>query len=181
MVITGEQMMLMKTMSGVWLAFVGCLTVFSASADEPAALAGTYKYVPEQSADIAKAIEKAVEKMNFIKRPIARGRLSKTNKAYEQIRIELSASEVAITYDTQKPIRLPIGGQTIKWTRDDGEVFAVSGKLENGKLTQTYKAEDGMRVNTFHADANGVLHLDVEVSSPQLPEPVKYALVYAAR
>jgi hypothetical protein len=154
------------------------LLAFGAWGDEAAGLSGKYKYAPEQSGDISQAIEQAIEKMNFIKRPIARGRLSRTNFAYQQVRIEIGASEAEVTYDTQAPIRMPLDGQAIKWKRADGETFDVSAKLEGARLVQTYKAEDGTRVNSFAKDAAGSLQLQVEVSSPQLPQPLKYTLMY---
>lgn len=160
------------------IVLVGCIAAFGAAADEPSGLSGTYKSVSDRGNDISQAIDAAVEKMNFIKRPIARGRLSRTNFAYKEIRIDLGATEAEITYDTQAPIRMPLSGEAIKWKRADGEVFDVSAKLQGGKLVQTYKAEDGMRVNTFSKDATGTLLLNVEVSSEQLPQPVKYTLEY---
>lgn len=167
-----------RTFSCTLLVYMGCMAALSVWADDPPALSGTYNFVPAQSSDVSQAIDKAVEKMNFIKRPIARGRLAKTNTPYQRIRIELGASEAEITYDARKPIRMPLNGQPIKWTRDDGEVFDVSAMIDGGKLLQTYKAEDGLRVNSFYRDSNGLLHLQVEVSSPQLPQPVRYDLVY---
>lgn len=167
-----------RTFLRALLVHLGCMAAFGAWADDPSALSGAYSFVPGQSNDVSQAIDQAVEKMNFIKRPIARNRLAKTNTPYQSIRIEISASEVEITYDARKPIRMPINGQPIKWTRDDGEVFDVSATFDGGKLLQTYKAEDGVRVNSFSRDAKGSLHLQVEVSSPQLPQPVKYELVY---
>jgi hypothetical protein len=160
------------------VVLVGCLATLGAWGNETAGLSGKYKYAPEQSGDISQAIEQAVEKMNFIKRPIARGRLSRTNFAYQQVRIDVGATEAEVTYDTQAPIRMPLDGSPIKWKRADGEVFDVSAKVEGGKLVQTYKAEDGTRVNSFFKDASGLVHLEVEVSSAQLPQPVKYSLVY---
>ena len=157
---------------------LGCLVAFGAWPAEPHAMSGTYKYVPGQSGDVSQAIDKAVEKMNFIKRPIARGRLTKTNVPYQRIRIDLNASEVDIAFDERKPIHLSVDGKPIKWTREDGETFDVSATLDGNKLTQTYKAKDGTRVNVFSLDPDGSLHLHVEVSSPQLPEKVEYALVY---
>jgi hypothetical protein len=160
------------------IVLVGCIAVLGAGADETSSLSGTYKAVSERSNDISQAIEKAVDKMSFIKRPIARGRLSRTNFAYQQIRIDLNANDVEVTYDTQAPIRMPLSGEPIKWKRADGEVFDVSARLQGDKLVQTYKAEDGTRVNSFSRDANGTLLLNVEVSSEQLPEPVRYTLEY---
>lgn len=163
---------------GLLLVCTACMVAHSALAADPAALSGTYKYAPEKSSDISQAIDVAVEKMNFIKRPIARSRLAKTNVPYQRIRIQIDAAEAEITYDDRKPIRVPLDGQPIKWTRDDGEVFDVSGKVDGGDLVQTYKAEDGVRVNSFRLDASRSLHLQVEVSSPQLPQAMRYELVY---
>jgi hypothetical protein len=73
---------------------------------------------------------------------------------------------------------VPLDGRPIKWTREDGEVFDVSAGIEGGGLVQTYQAEDGKRVNAFQVDPDGRLHLKVEVSSPQLPQPLRYELVY---
>ena len=160
------------------LVLLACMTALAAMANDPSGLSGTYGYVPDQSSDVPRAIEKAVEKMSFIKRPIARGRLAKTNTPYQRVRIEMGASEVEITFDDRKPILMPINGRPIKWTRDDGEVFDVSATLDGSKLVQTYKAEDGTRVNAFSKDSSGSLRLEVEVSSPQLPRPLKYVLVY---
>ena len=168
----------MRTSLRTQLVFVGCVLAFAAWASDVTGLQGTYKHAPDQSNDVSQAIDKAVEKMNFIKRPIARSRLAKTNTPYQRIHIELGVDEAAVTFDTRQPIRTPLDGRPIKWTRDDGEVFEISATLADGKLLQTFKAADGTRVNSFHKDASGALHLDVEVSSSQLPQPVKYELVY---
>jgi hypothetical protein len=160
------------------IVLMGCMAALGVQAADSPALQGTYKYAPEQSESISKAIDQAVEKMNFIKRPIARSRLTKTTTPYQQIRIDVAASEVEIAFDAQQPLRMPTNEQPIKWTRADGEVFDVSARAVGDKLLQTYKAADGMRVNSFYKDAAGSLHLAVEVSSPQLPQPVKYSLVY---
>lgn len=172
---------LLRVRSGcsfVSLLVASLLVATGAAAAEPAQLAGTYALVPEQSSDVSRAIGQAVEKMGFIKRPIARGRLSKTNVPYQRIRIEVTGTEIAIAFDGREPIRMPMNGQLIRWTREDGEIFDVSARFDGDKLIQTYKAEDGSRVNSYSKDASGALHLDVEVSSPQLPQPLKYQLVY---
>jgi hypothetical protein len=168
-----------------WLALacVACMAGHLASAAEagtPAAAAwsGTYEHVPEQSSDISQAIDAAVKNMSFIKRPIARARLAKTNVPYQRIRIQVAGADVEIAFDDRKPIRIPLDGRPIKWTREDGEVFDVSVQLDGDQLVQTYRAEDGMRVNTFQVDASGSLRLRVEVSSPQLPQPMRYELAY---
>lgn len=151
---------------------------FATWAQDPM-LNGTYVYVPEQSADIAATIEALVDKMNFIKRPFARNRLSKTNTAYQRIRITQPSAALEITFDDRKPIHLPANGTPIQWTREDGDRFEVAVERRDSNLVQTYRAADGTRVNTFRWDEDGkTLHLDVEVTSSQLPQPLKYSLVY---
>ena len=162
----------------VLLCIASIVTAPGTWAGEADGLAGTYAFVPERSGDVSRAIEQAVGKMGFVKRPIARGRLSKTNVPYQRVRIDITASEVAIGYDGREPIRMPRNGQAIQWKREDGESFDVSARFDGDKLLQTYQAEDGKRVNAFYKAADGTLHLDVEVSSPQLPQPLKYELVY---
>jgi hypothetical protein len=57
-------------------------------------------------------------------------------------------------------------------------VFDVSARLGAGALTQTFKSEEGERVNEFHLQPDGTLSLDVTVTSPKLPAPVKYTLQF---
>lgn len=157
--------------AGAWLA----PEVQAQTAD----LQGTFELAADQSADISTAIETAIAEMNFIKRPIARSRLKKTNTAYQRIHIVRSPDAVELTFDQRKPLRIPTNGTPVKWTREDGEVFDVSAQWHSAQLTQTYKAEDGMRTNTFRVGENGrTLYLDVAVSSEQLPQAVKYTLLY---
>lgn len=145
---------------------------------QAADLQGTYVLIAAQSADIEAAIETSIAQMNFIKRPIARGRLKKTNTAYQRIHIVQLPDAVEITFDQRKPLRMPTHGTAIEWTREDGEVFDVSAQWQGSQLTQTYAAEDGKRVNRFRPGENGTLHLEVEISSEQLPRAVKYTLAY---
>ena len=72
---------------------------------------------------------------------------------------------------------MPADGRTAKWTREDGEVFDVAARWTNDRLVQSFKAADGERTNTFTLGPDGrALDVQVEVKSPQLPEPVRYAL-----
>jgi hypothetical protein len=129
--------------------------------------------------DLPRIIEEATAKMNFLVRPIARGRLKKTNAAYQHITIASTPAEITIKYDDREPQHMPASGQPVSWKREDGEVFKLSARTEHGDLIQTYKAEDGERVNQFHLDpGSGVLSLLVTVTSHKLPSPVIYTLTY---
>jgi hypothetical protein len=78
-----------------------------------------------------------------------------------------------------KAIVVPASGAAVKWTREDGETFDVSGKVAGSTLTQTFVAEDGKRVNVYTLSPDGkTLTMNVTVTSPRLPKPLNYKLVY---
>ena len=165
------------------LAACACLLALApavdARADNPA-LPGIYVNDQQNGDGIGTAIEAAIAKMNFIKRPIARSRLKKTNAAHHRVTIGLSAQEISVAFDNNPPVRMPADGRTIKWMREDGEVFDVAARWTNERLVQSFKAADGERINTFALGPDGrALEVQVEVNSPQLPEPVRYALTFA--
>jgi hypothetical protein len=129
--------------------------------------------------DLAKVIATAIAPMNFIVRPIARARLAKTNEAYRTVRIQRESGTITITYDQRQPQLMPADGRAVDWTREDGEKFRISARMDQDDLVQTYQAEDGERTNVFHVDAtNRTLTLAVTVASPRLPGPLRYTLTY---
>lgn len=141
-------------------------------------LAGFYT-ASDQQATIDAAIDKAVAQMSFIKRPIARSRLKKTNPSYRTITITIAGEVLEIQFDDRKPIRMRDDGRPTEWTREDGEVFKVSAKQQERTLVQTFEAEDGERINTFSLGPAGrELSLQVTIKSPQLPTPVEYTLAF---
>lgn len=97
----------------------------AAHADNPA-LQGTSVNEQQSTATIETAIEVAVAKMNFIKRPIARSRLKKTNEAHRRVEIRIGQDEISIAFDGHKPVQMPASGSTIRWTREDGETMQVT-------------------------------------------------------
>ena len=121
---------------------------------------GVFENKNQSSDGIQAAIETAVAKMNFIKRPIARSRLKKTNEPHKKIVITQRADVISVAFDDRKPVQMPADGRPIKWTRDDGEVFDVSVAVTNEGLVQTFTAEDGQRVNTFSANDAGQMTME---------------------
>src|SRR5690349_1787385 len=96
------------------LAMIAAVAV-AAQADEPA-LQGTYVNEQQSAQTIEAAIETAVAKMNFIKRPIARSRLKKTNEPHRRVEIGIGGSEISVAFDGRKPVQMPADGSTIRWT-----------------------------------------------------------------
>jgi hypothetical protein len=149
----------------------------AAHAEEPA-LQGTFVNEHQDAKTIETAIETTVAKMNFIKRPIARSRLKKTNEAHRRVEIGIGGGEISVAFDGRKPVKMPADGSTIRWTRDDGETFQVNAAWEGERLVQTFKAEDGTRANAFSLGADGRLNMQVTLTSPQLDKPLVYTLTF---
>lgn len=134
-----------------------------------------------QAPDMAKAIEAATAGMNFLTRPIARGRLTKLNPVYQRVALTQGPSEVTVKFDDRAPIRMPADGRAVAWTREDGEVFQVSARLQGDVLVQHLQGADGARTNTFRLDAARQLSLSVEVKSAKLSGPLTYTLMFGPR
>lgn len=146
---------------------------------QQSSLDGTYHLVPAESDDIHQVIDRAVARMNFVTRPVARSRLRKTNPPYQTVHLSTSVSQVTIRIDAREPLTTPSNGTPIQWKQARGEVVDVSTEWENGILEQTFVAKDGQRVNHFSLSAGGeLLHLRVTITSPRLAEPLTYTLRY---
>ena len=142
-------------------------------------LAGTYQLDRQASDDIDQAIEKAIAKSNFIVRTIARGRLRETNPRVQHLIIGFPGARVSVANDGHPAMVVPLGGTSVKWTRDDGETFDVRATLQNGILTTSYVADDGTRTNTYTPTEDGkgmIMH--VTVFSSHLSQPLQYRLAF---
>src|SRR6266496_2652267 len=81
-------------------------------------LPGAYVIIDAASDDINKAIETTVAKVNFILRPVARGRLRSTNAQYRKIVISSTETEISFTFDQLQAIKSPLDGTFVNWTRE---------------------------------------------------------------
>jgi hypothetical protein len=161
-----------------WPLLLALIVATAAEADEPE-LQGTFLNEQQSAQTIETAIETSVAKMNFIKRPIARSRLKKTNEAHRRVEIRIGIGEISIAFDGRNPVQMPADGSTIHWTREDGETFEVNAVRDGNRLVQTFKAEDGTRANAFSIGADGQLSMQVTLTSPQLDQPLIYTLTFS--
>jgi hypothetical protein len=149
----------------------------AARAEEPAWV-GIYINDEQSDAGVQKAIEAAVADMNFITRAVARSRLKKTNTLAHRIAISREADTIIVRFDQRKPAEMPADGRVVKWSNEDGEQFDVFARAGDDRLVQTFKAEDGQRVNSFVPEDVQRLTLEVQVTSPRLPKPLTYTVRY---
>lgn len=149
-----------------------------AAAQNPA-LPGSYTLDAEASDPIRPAIEQAIARMNFITRPVARGRLTRTNEPYRVVTIQQSGEEISIITDDRAPIVVQPDGNPMQWQREDGEVLDLTTRWDGPRLEQTFAAEDGERRNVYSIAPDGnTLELHVTVTSPRLAAPLTYTLRY---
>lgn len=153
------------------------LTSVSGTPQTPG-LQGTYTLDAAASDDVDKAIEDAIKEEGLFK-GIARSRLRKINVSYKRISISYTEADVSIATEQNQPLRTPVNGAPVDWTREDGLKVKVSTVWESVKLKRTFKAEAGERINTYSISADGkTLTMQVSVTSAHLPQPLKYKLVY---
>lgn len=161
------------------LPLLAAFAIPAAANAQESSMRGTFTINRQQSDDINRAIEAAVSKMSFITRPIARGRLRRTNQMYQRVVVNFTPAQVSTTFDQRHAIESPANGQAVPWTREDGERFQLSTAWENGRLVQTFRAEDGSRTNTYSISPDGrTLTMHVTLRSPRLSAPVEYKLVF---
>ncbi len=148
---------------------------------------GTWTLNREQSDNINDKIDLAVEPMNFVVRQFARPRLRGTNTAYPRVVITYDEQNIRVDRQDQPSVSSPANGHPVLWERETGETclelhgdcVRVTHSLENGRLEQTYTAEDGKRINVFASSSDGnTLTMDVTLTSPRLAAPLVYRLVY---
>ena len=140
------------------------------------AIEGEWRIDRAASDDVGRAIQSATAKMNAFTRPIARRRLARTNPVYERVSLRFTPSSAHVTAGPST-LDLPASGAAIRWQRD-GETLQVSGRLRGNEFIETFDAKDGRRTNVFSPRAGDTLAMTVTVTSPRLPKPLTYRLVY---
>jgi hypothetical protein len=148
-------------------------------------LGGTWAIDRQQSDDINAKINTAVARMNVVVRQIARPRLRSTNTAYPQLVIQTTGGNYRVDMQGRPSVSSPANGSPVLWHRETGrtcqavrgDCVRVTTTWDNGRLTQTFQAEDGQRVNVYTVEGN-TLTMNVTITSPRLPNPLTYKLVY---
>ncbi|MEB3197767.1 MAG: hypothetical protein VKP62_11240 [Candidatus Sericytochromatia bacterium] len=176
-------------MMAKWLLTVGMtvlalspsLTAMAAPArSAPAGLMGQWIYDPAQSDDVDQAIQRAAEKINYILRGFAHGRLKDTNHPYRTVAITQQGADTLVKKDDRQPLTAPTSGASTKWKREDGQIYDVTLRWQGqGRLEESIGNHEGKRINLYSLRADGrTMDLHVSVSSTRLPVPLSYRLAY---
>lgn len=143
-----------------------------------ASLAGEWSHDAAKSDNVDKAIERAVEKVNFVIRGMAHGRLKSTNQPYHHVSITQKGGDTHLKTDDRAPIVSNAKG--VKWKREDGQIYDVTMVWKGEtRLEQTFQNDEGKRVNVYTLNPDGKsMVMEVTVTSPKLPVPLHYSLAY---
>ena len=152
------------------------LTMTCAAAAHAQVPVGEYVAVPNGGSQIDEAINRATADFNFIKRAVARHRLHATNPVARSLTIANNGDVVDVTLNGNLRVSNRVGA-TIPW-RYNGESMKVTTSLEGGVLTNTFVADDGEKRNRYVLRSDGMLQLDVVVTSPQLKRPLEYTQLF---
>ncbi len=140
-------------------------------------LTGTWRHAgPRDKAAVEAAIEAVVAKMNFLVRPIARGRLREANRIPQRLRL-LRAGEAYVLSLDGRAYRAVPGAEAILVTGLTGDPLRLTLRREGQALVWDYAGESGGRVNRLTPSKTG-LRLEVTVRSPKLPGEIRYSLSY---
>ncbi len=152
--------------------------VLPAPALAATSLVGEWSHDAAKSDNVDKAIERAVEKVNFVIRGMAHGRLKSTNQPYHQIAIMVKGGDTHLKTDDRAPIVSNAKG--VKWKREDGQVYDVTMVWKGDtRLEQSFANDEGKRLNVYTLNPDGKsMVMEVTVTSPKLPAPLNYSLAY---
>ncbi len=150
-------------------------------------LGGTWSLNRQQSDDINAKINTAVARMNVVVRQIARPRLRSTNTAYPHITLLTENNTIRVDMQGRPSVASPSSGTPVMWQRESGrtcthlkgDCVRVTTTTSASEIRQTFTAEDGQRVNVYTLSPDGnTLNMNVTITSPRLPQPLTYRLVY---
>jgi hypothetical protein len=148
-------------------------------AAQPTNVQGRYLLDAQASDDVHKAIDGVVAEMGGLRGPFARLRLRSLNQPSQRIDFAATESDVSVTTDDGEVIRTRADGTPVPWKKADGEEFTIRTRWDGRALKRTFEAPDGERANTYEFSPDGAtLTMRVVLTSPQLPGPLAYTLVY---
>lgn len=141
---------------------------------------GNYRYIggEEEKEKIRVAIDKVIEDLNFIMRPIARSRLASKNIPPTSIHIRRVGTGVAIKTpfrDWTTDLKGTVAGVTIP----DGRPGKLSSQMQGPILIEILLVEENRRRHEFRLVKGGMqLKFKISLQTSKFPKPIVYELTY---
>ncbi|MGE0789212.1 MAG: hypothetical protein AB7S26_26295 [Sandaracinaceae bacterium] len=165
--------------SSVALAQPAVATSSAVTREAPAelTLSGEYRFVSGQDA-IRRSIQAVCDRFDFITREIARPILEDRNRPYERVNLDVRGDGARFVLGDWGPVETRFG-DTRTVTNERGERVRVRQIRVGDRLVQTLSTSEGSRRNVITVSADGRrLTVDTLITSPRLPIPLRYRLVY---
>jgi hypothetical protein len=161
---------------------VAMLVLLAAAAIQAADFSGSYIWLGSDSErqGVEKGVAAAADSSSFLIRSVVRSRLTSSSKPYTNIVISVSSNRVQFNRDfSNRPVNGTLSGPPVSWEREDGKVYQVTYALEGDRLLQTFKNEDGLRVNAFSLTPDGTqLKMAVTITASAFKVPLSYVLTF---
>jgi hypothetical protein len=130
----------------------------------------------QAEARVNDAIGRAVAEMGFITRGVAADRLREKNPVRRTVETEVDGERITITYGDATYETRSGDWQTVTAT---GEQVQLLQTASGDSIYQTFRAPDGEKSTVYRFSPDGQrLTLDITLTSPRLPEPLRYSLQY---
>lgn len=132
---------------------------------------------------VDRAIERAVNAMNMILRPLARPMLRDNTPLNRRIVLDFQDSErLRVRFpDTGWETTTRVG-RTEPAQTHEGDSMRVTQRLhEDGSLEQVFQADRGTRWNVYRTEAEGRMTVESIVQGDMMPRPMRFTLRYRRR
>ncbi len=127
-------------------------------------------------ARVNEAIGRAVEQMSFVTRGFAADRLRDKNPVRDSLETEVRGDRIAIRYGDARYETRSGEWETVTATGEQVELLQTA---SGNAIYQTFRAPDGEKTTVYRFSPDGGrVTLDITVTSPQLPQPLRYSLQY---
>ena len=158
-----------------------------AAADEVAAMApfvGVYRYAggPAELAELDKAIDSVVGKMNVMVRWIARRKMRTPNVPTKELILSVHEGALTVARPGQPTVSAPADGSPVAWKSNDGDAFTVRHGIEGRVVYQRFEGSQSVSVNHLRLspDADSLV-VETRVESRRLPAPLVFHFTYRRR
>ena len=130
---------------------------------------------PKDTAALKEKVAVASKEFNWAIRKIASSRLTKATAPYQTIELAVEENRVVFSRNGANRIETTFGAAPVKWFEDTKVTFE---KLEDGRVKQSFLAEDGRREFLYKFEEDGSLTVTISLFSEKLKAPLSYQLKY---
>lgn len=133
---------------------------------------------------VDRAIEQAVDAMNFFARPLARSQLKDNTPLNPRIDLLFGDDgRITVMFDGDAQRRYTSRpGRTVRVSSPGGDAMRMTQRFhDDGRLEQVFETDLGTRWNVYQATGDGQMRLSATSQGMMMPQPVHFTFDYARR